>query len=766
MHDSIEDWELSAFALGELTAERSQEIEQMIYKDPRLARELASISELLGHVSEAMHVDSSSSLESDNDPSQGITPVESVSLVAKNSSEDASLPRMQHRRKTRQWWLGLSYVATAASFLALGYFGHRGLQAPSNLDVAFVPAKESRPEIERISSEQKVEEIVELQKQLKDIESTLAQTGAARHSSVQLQKQGMEGSGAPLPAIHPSSSPTSYAVTPSPNTPSTNTTWADNSRPTVLYADLDAKNSTDEKRSNSPFGGTGEIAEFLDKSVSDLDFRFIPAKDRELSLHRFGSESTSGDRFANIVENAFLRTQDSPFSTFSIDVDTASYTKARQYLLEVHQLPQASAIRIEEWINYFPYQYEGPSGDVPFGSALAMSECPWNPNHQLVRIALQAKKIDTQKRPVSNLVFLLDVSGSMNEPNKLPLVKESMRLLIDQLTENDRVSIVVYAGAAGLVLPSTTGDKKAVISEALDRLSAGGSTNGAQGIQLAYQIAREHFIPGATNRIILCTDGDFNVGVTSDAALIDLVEENAKSKVFLTVLGFGMGNTNDSMMEQITNRGNGLYGFVDSELEARRMMVEQLAGSLITVAKDVKIQVEFNPLQVSGYRLIGYENRMLATQDFSNDKKDAGEIGAGHCVTALYEIIPAGKPVESIPTVDKPRYQVLGTLSEAAQSNELLIVKLRYKQPEADVSSLLEFPLQKTEGKIQSADTDFQWAAAIAQFGMLLRDSKFKGNTTWDGLLEVATSLAQESKDTYRLQAVEMMQAAKQLQPK
>ncbi len=717
MQTKFEDWELTAFALGELSPERSKQIEQMIQDDPAMARELASLGDWIGRVSEALHSD-----------------VKASTIP----SSVASIPAHAPTSKSRLWLTGLSYLATAASFLILGYFGQRALdpeRSPENPVALKTPETPAEVALSPV-----LEELVELKQ-----EHVVEQEAIA--------SQHLSGDAIILPELSKSVKDTTWEMKPSSSAKPAKAYRESTPHPYGLLADLDAKVLDYEYQTNSG----------VDESKNVVRWTIEKRENAEI---RWGDHRVSGDRFDAIIENAFLRVKDAPFSTFSIDVDTASYTKARQYLLEAHQLPQPSAIRMEEWINYFPYRYEGPTGDVPFASALAVAECPWNVDHRLVRIALQAKKIDTKKRPVSNLVFLLDVSGSMNEPNKLPLVKESMRLLINQLTENDRVSIVVYAGAAGTVLPSTTGDQKATILEALERLAAGGSTNGAQGIQLAYQIARENFIPGATNRIILCTDGDFNVGVTSNADLIDLVAENAKSKVFLTVLGFGMGNTNDSMMEQITNRGNGLYGFVDSELEARRMMVEQLSGSLITVAKDVKIQVEFNPQQISGYRLIGYENRMLATQDFANDKKDAGEIGAGHCVTALYEIVPLGKSIDSIPAVDKPRYQTPSEPTAAANSNELLIVKVRYKQPEADQSSLLEFPLQKSEGKIQAADTDFQWAAAIAQFCMLLRNSEHKGNTTWEGLLEVATSLAQESNDPYRLQAVELMRAAKQLQPK
>jgi len=479
---------------------------------------------------------------------------------------------------------------------------------------------------------------------------------------------------------------------------------------------------------------------------------------KRASVAEFGT-----DRYASLYENPFKFVESDPLTTFSIDVDTASYVKTRQFLMQSHSLPPANAVRVEEFINYFEYEYAGPHGEDPFAANLAVATCPWRTDHKLVRIALQAKKMDVSERPKANIVFLLDVSGSMDEPNKLPLVKESMRMLIQQLGENDRVAMVVYAGAAGCVLESTTGDKQDVILGGLDRLNAGGSTNGGQGIQLAYDIARDHFVPGGVNRVILCTDGDFNVGTTSTEGLVNLVVENAKSKVFLTVLGFGMGNTNDAMMEQISNKGNGVYGFVDSRREAQRQMIKQLAGNLMTVAKDVKIQVEFNPERVASYRLIGYENRKLANEDFANDKKDAGEIGVGHRVTALYEIEPIGaakvQPAEGL-RYQKRKTEVAAELPAKVNdkgNNELLAVSLRYKQPEGDTSKLLTFPLVDANKPFAEADQDFKWAASVAQFAMLLRNSTHKGNTSWSGLIETAESLAT---DESRRECVDMIRAA------
>lgn len=495
-------------------------------------------------------------------------------------------------------------------------------------------------------------------------------------------------------------------------------------------------------------------------------------------VERYGSIDLSRDRYAQFNENEFALAKDNPLSTFSIDVDTAAYSKCRQLLLENQSLPPADAVRLEEFINYFEYEYAGPEGEDPFAANLAVTTCPWAPKHNIVRIALQADKQEVEQRPAANIVFLLDVSGSMSSDNKLPLVKESMRMLIRQLGENDRVAMVVYAGAAGCVLESTTGDRQSEILDALDRLQAGGSTNGGQGIRLAYDIARDHFIKGGVNRVILCSDGDFNVGVTSTDALVNLVAENARSKVFMTVLGYGMGNTNDAMMEKISNKGNGVYGFVDNRREAHRQMVKQLAGNLITVAKDVKIQVEFNPAKVKSYRLLGYENRVMANEDFNDDTKDAGEIGAGHRVTAMYEIVPVG--VESQVNrrgVDPLRYQasapepasvlpepeIVAAAAQSEFSGELLAVKLRYKQPEGDTSKLLLFPLADEVVDFESADRDFQWAASMVQFGMLLRGSHYKGTSTWSQLVQQASAAAGISPDQDRQECLTMIRTAKQL---
>jgi Ca-activated chloride channel family protein len=503
--------------------------------------------------------------------------------------------------------------------------------------------------------------------------------------------------------------------------------------------------------------------EFPDDLLSN-----VPSRRKEnLDLDR-----AAGDRSDSLPETPFESVLKEPLSTFSIDVDTASYSKLRQYVLENKVVPPPATIRIEEWLNYFDYGYPGPVGDDPFAAHLRMGDCPWNAKHKLVRVAIQAKKVANEERPNSNLVFLIDVSGSMADANKLPLVKKTLGLLLAQLRPQDRVAIVVYAGAAGCVLPSTGGDRKDQILASINELQSGGSTNGGQGIELAYKIAKENFIPGGVNRVVLCTDGDFNVGVTGTPALVSMMQEQAKSNVFLTCLGYGIGNYNDSMMEQVSNQGNGTYAMVDSELEARRVMNEQLSGTLMTVAKDVKIQVEFNPAKVHSYRLIGYENRRLAAADFNNDKKDAGEIGAGHRVTALYEIVPVGQDGTIPGSVDDLRYakgspespRAAAGLGEA--SNEWMFLKIRSKRPESSESTKQEFTLGEVANQraYEGEQGDYDWATSVAEFGLLMRRSELAPEMQWEKMLGRAMDSA--GQDAYRRECVLIMQRARDLMGK
>ncbi len=463
--------------------------------------------------------------------------------------------------------------------------------------------------------------------------------------------------------------------------------------------------------------------------------------------------------YDNIVENAFHSSIEIPLSTFSIDVDEASYTNVRRYLVNGN-LPPPGAVRIEEMINYFDYEYPGPVGEDAFSLNTELADCPWNANHKLLHIGLQGKKIPSENLPGSNLVFLVDVSGSMEDENKLPLVQSSLKLLVDQLREIDKVSIVVYAGNAGLVLPSTSGADKAKIKEAIEKLEAGGSTAGGEGIQLAYKIARENFMTKGNNRVILATDGDFNVGVSSDDELVRMIEKERKSGVFLSVLGFGMGNYKDNKMQQLADKGNGNHSYIDNINEAKKVLVREFGSTLFTIAKDVKIQIEFNPSKVKAYRLIGYENRMLAAEDFNDDLKDAGELGSGHTVTALYEIIPAGVKDEYTKSIDSLKYQSNQKSLNNNFAGELSTIKLRYKQPDGDVSKLIVHAVNDSKEGSTITSANFKFSAAVAEFGMLLRGSEYKGQSDFKQVLSLASLSIGEDKNGYRQEFVKLVKDA------
>ena len=497
-------------------------------------------------------------------------------------------------------------------------------------------------------------------------------------------------------------------------------------------------------------GGWGRGSGGLAKS--DARTRVVVVTDEEFDTETYDS----------IEENRFRAAKDNPLSTFSVDVDTASYSNVRRFL-QGDELPPSGAVRIEELINYFPYHYPEPKAEDPFSVNVELSRAPWNAKHELVRIGLRGRSVPGAERPASNLVFLIDVSGSMQDANKLPLLQRSLRALVESLSAKDRVAIVVYAGSSGLALPSTSGEEKDRILKALDELEAGGSTNGAEGIQLAYQTARENFLKEGNNRVILCTDGDFNVGVTSQSELMSLIEKERASGVFLSVLGFGIGNLKDSTMEKLADKGNGNYAYIDSLSEGRKVLVEQSGATLFTIAKDVKVQVEFNPARVAGYRLIGYENRLLAKEDFNDDKKDAGEIGAGHTVTALYEIVPAGEPLPDQASVDPLKYQVPAT-ERTASPDELLTVKLRYKTPDGDKSRLIEAPVRAgAEKGFEQASEDFQFATAVAAFGLKLRGSPSSGNISWQDIQKIARRSLGEDPGTYRAEFLTLVEKARQL---
>jgi len=460
------------------------------------------------------------------------------------------------------------------------------------------------------------------------------------------------------------------------------------------------------------------------------------------------------------VENKFQNPVNDPLSTFSVDVDAASYSNIRRYINN-GQLPPKYAVRIEEMINYFDYNLPAPANNEPVAIHTELSTAPWNPQHRLLRIGLKARVVATEKLPASNLVLLIDVSGSMNDANKLPLVQSSLKMLIDQLRPQDKVAIVVYAGAAGLVLPPTSGNQKTTIKDAIDRLQAGGSTAGGAGIELAYQTAKENFLKEGNNRVILATDGDFNVGASSDQDMEQLVEQERKSGVFLSVLGYGMGNYKDSKMETLADKGNGNYAYIDNATEARKTLVSEFGGTLFTVAKDVKLQLEFNPGKVAAYRLIGYENRLLNKEDFNNDLKDAGDMGAGHRVTALYEIIPAGVKDNFTNSVDPLKYQQPKTSAAVKPSfDEMLTVKFRYKEPAGSVSKLSKAVVFDRMVAFDKTSTDFKWASAVAEVGMLLRESEFKQSANFKNAISLARSAKGNDDEGYRAEFIKLAESA------
>ncbi len=470
-----------------------------------------------------------------------------------------------------------------------------------------------------------------------------------------------------------------------------------------------------------------------------------------------GNQVSENESYGRINENIFKSVSTAPLSTFSIDVDKAGYSNLRRMLNNGQEVPE-DAVKIEEMVNYFAYNYPQPTGKDPFSITADVVNSPWNQDAKLVRIGLKGKDISLENVPPSNLVFLLDVSGSMEDPNKLPLLKAALNVLVDRLREKDKVSIVVYAGAAGLVLPPTSGAEKQKIRDAIDNLSAGGSTAGGAGIELAYKIAEENFSKGGNNRVILATDGDFNVGASNDRSMESLIEEKRKTGVFLTCLGFGMGNYKDSKLETLADKGNGNHAYIDTMQEAQKVLGTEFFGTLYTIAKDVKIQVEFNPAKVQAYRLIGYENRLLNDEDFKDDTKDAGELGSGHTVTALYEIIPVGVKSKYLKDIDNLKYT---KQTNQSFTDEMLTVKFRYKEPDGDVSKLISKTVKDENKSIESANDDLKFSAAVALFGMQLRDSEFINTKKKEDVITLAEAGKGTDKDGYRAEFIRLVKSSK-----
>jgi Ca-activated chloride channel family protein len=503
----------------------------------------------------------------------------------------------------------------------------------------------------------------------------------------------------------------------------------------------------------------GAVAETVQVSASTASSRprRIPARGIRRASGKFNTE-----QYDAYQENDFADVRRNPLSTFGADVDTASYSNVRRFLRQ-GRLPPPDSVRIEELVNYFAYDYPEPGAGEPFSVTASVASCPWRPEHKLLHVGLRTRPIDFAQTPPANLVFLIDVSGSMADPNKLPLVKKSLRLLVEQLRARDRVSIAVYAGAAGAVLAPTPGDEKARIMEAIDELRPGGSTHGSAGIRLAYDLARESFLQEGNNRVILATDGDFNVGVSSDGELVRLIESQRDSGVYLTVLGFGMGNYKDSKMEKLADRGNGNYAYIDTLEEARKALVEQISGTLFTVAKDVKLQVEFNPARVKAYRLIGYENRILRPEEFNDDRKDAGDLGAGTAVTALWELIPASSGEET-PGVDQLRYQETPRTTRAARGSEIATLKFRYKPPAENKSRLFTRAVEDSRRAFAEAPDEMRFASAVAEYGLLLRQSKFAGAASFPHVLKVAGETRGQDRGGYRAEFVDLVKTAMRLE--
>lgn len=491
-------------------------------------------------------------------------------------------------------------------------------------------------------------------------------------------------------------------------------------------------------------------------SVASYERKDISAsKSRARNYAYVPQQQHNTEDYSPIAENIFHNVKDQPLSTFSIDVDRASYSNVRRYLNQ-GQLPPADAVRVEEMINYFDYQYKAPTGQDPVAIYADMATCPWDASHQLIRVALKGRQVANEKLPPSNLTFLIDVSGSMWSDNKLPLAKQALKALVQQLRPADRVAIVVYAGAAGVVLPSTPGTEKTTILDALEKLQAGGSTAGGEGIKLAYNTAAANLLKEGNNRVILLTDGDFNVGASSDGELEQLITKERSKGIFLSVLGFGMGNYKDNKLELLADKGNGNYAYIDNYEEARRTFVTEFGGTLFTIAKDVKLQLEFNPAYVQSYRLIGYENRMLQNEDFNDDKKDAGEMGAGHTVTALYEIVPVGG--KSTGSVDPLKYQQ--TTASNNFSGEVLTVKLRYKEPKSETSKLMTQVLPWKINDLKKGPEDFRMSTAVAAFGLLLRNSDHKGNATYEQVLSLAQGAKGDDQEGYRAEFIQLVKKA------
>lgn len=737
---NLDDPKLTAFALGELEGEEAIQMKQVIDRDPEAKKHVDEIRESASLLSEQLQKEAKPRLS-----------------VAQR--EEILARTVGPRARAVAWWRSWKFGLSAGGLLAAGVAALFMINLNRQNSSKFAELAKTQKSAEPVMAEPQTTVAAPALPPI-----VIAQQDAPK-DDVALKESKVESSGLVAMADQESEAPPAedaLGVNSMSLAPAVSTSGA-------------------AAPSSSAVAARGNIAQALKMSTKGYAASESRAR-RDSSRARLEqTEPSNTEAYSFISENDFKSVADQPLSTFSTDVDTASYANVRRMLV-ASQLPPPDAVRIEEMVNYFRYDYPVPKDGKAFSVTTEVAAAPWNANHQLLRIGLKGRESSLENRPASNLVFLIDVSGSMDESNKLPLLVKSFKLLVEQMRAKDHVALVVYAGNSGVVLPSTGGNEKAKIVAALDRLHAGGSTNGASGIQLAYDVAQKGFIKGGVNRVILATDGDFNVGVSSEGDLTRMIGEKAKSGVFLTVLGFGMGNMKDATMQKLADKGNGNHAYIDSIREARKVLVEQAGGTLNTIAKDVKIQLEFNPKFVGSYRLIGYEKRLLNNEDFNDDTKDAGEIGEGHTVTALYELSPPGEIGATSPKVDSLKYQpqiekpqpVDRRLPEgvsklaASTSDEMLTVKLRFKKPDGDVSEKIEVPVKSEKREFLKASSDMKFAASVAGFGMLLRKSQHKGDMTFDQVQQLASqnTKLEGSEDEYRKEFVELVKKAKSLQAK
>ena len=738
-----DDPKLTAYALGELSPAERAEVEAAIAQDAALRAEVEAIQGLGAALGAALQ----------EEPAPRLAETQRAAIESRAAGSSGRAPAAQGKGLKLLLWTAVPGALAASLLIAIspagygpmaqrvdvtirGTTGHAGGAPAPAMD----EAHDARREVDRAEARRQWEA-----KRQEEQELLMAEMQRARDVQAQKELRTPRLDPPPPPMDPAAEAEVKPATRPEPAKPLT---------------------ATPVPPRNQPAQEPQRRGADADKKKADEQLGRRPAElDDDPNRYGFAPDTTPGtEEHGPIEENPFVATlpRADNLSTFSVDVDRASYSLVRRWLTRQGSWPPADAVRIEEMVNYFPYSDAPPAADAdhPFAVNVEVAGCPWTPANRLVRIGLKGKVIQAAERPAANLVFLIDVSGSMNRPNRLPLVVESMKLLTRHLNARDQVAIVVYAGASGLVLPITSCDDSDAILRALERLQAGGSTNGGAGIELAYRVAQEGFIEGGTNRVILCTDGDFNVGVTNDGSLVRLIQEKARTKVFLTVLGFGMGNLKDGRLEALADKGNGNYGYVDSLEEAKKLLVDELSGTLVAIAKDVKVQVDFNWAKVASYRLIGYENRKLAARDFTDDTKDAGEIGAGHAVTALYEVVPVGG---TEPGVQPSEYSTPAAPGEATSPN-LLTVRLRYKQPEGDVSTELRVPVIDQGQGFSAASPDLRFAAGVAAFGMVLRGSRHAGAAS----LELAREIADGSHadDPVRLELLQLIEAARRLQPR